>query len=362
LGRDQVITDASLITTAWLEAVLRRDGALRSGGVRSVEIDSRTETWSNSARLRVHYQPGSSGDLPEVLFVKMCGGGVFGPSEVDYYCRDYMGVVDLPIVRCYDARYDAHRRAYHLLLADLSATHTNAWEVAITPELVASIADAAAALHAHRWSEHALAEIGEGHPGALEIERYFAHVGAGLEPLLAIGVDDVKAEWRPVLREIFARLPEAMSTRTRQHRGICLVHGDINPGNQLVPRAGSGPLYLIDRQPFDWSLRVWLGVSDLAYLMCSFWPTETRRALEQEMMRHYHAALVRRGIDDYGWDELWRDYRLSAVQAACVAVEWCVLEADRERMRWLWKVELQRAMDVFEDLRCWELWSGTAQT
>lgn len=355
---DGVVTEVSQITTEWLESVLQRAGALRGGGVLGFDVETRTESWSNSARLHLRYLPDSSGDLPASLFLKMCRFTEFGGSEVDYYRRDYVGAADVPIVRSYDARYDSQQRAYHLLLDDLSASHTNTWQSTVTPELVAAIARAVAALHAHRWDAAAIHEIGAHLPGKPELDGYFDHIRRGLEPLLAIGGDDVKPEWRPLLHEIFEHHPNLMLARTRQPRGICLVHGDVNPGNVLAPRTWPGRVYLIDRQPFDWSLRVWLGVSDLAYLLCSFWPVEIRRDFEQIMLEHYHSALVRLGIEDYGWHALWADYRLSAVQAVYVAVEWCVLESDRARMRWLWTRELRQAICAFEDLRCRELWTG----
>jgi len=262
------------------------------------------------------------------------------------------------VVRHYDVCYAPQHHAYHLLLEDLSATHTNGWERAVTPDLVTGIADSVARLHVFRWNATALNEVGAHLPGQVELDRYFAHIGRGLEPLLAIGGDDVKAEWRPLLREIFEHHPPLMLQRTGEPRGICLVHGDVNSGNLLIPQTWPGRVYLVDRQPFDWSLQVWLGVSDLAYLMCSFWPADVRQQYERMMIEHYHQALQRLGIHDYEWRDLWADYRLCAVQAVYVAVEWCVLESDRGRMRWLWTQELSRAMSAFEDLRCRELWTG----
>ena len=38
-----------------------------------------------------------------------------------------------------------------------------------------------------------------------------------------------------------------------------------------------------------------------------------------------------------------------------VAVEWCVLEEDRTRMRWLWEQQLHKEMMAFFDLRCADL-------
>ncbi|MEN9933696.1 MAG: hypothetical protein RLZZ387_275 [Chloroflexota bacterium] len=353
---EHLITSAEQISAAWLDAALTRADALTAGGVERVEVQGERASWSHNARLKLSYRPGSAGELPESLFLKMVQDAVFGPSEVLLYTRDYAGLAGGPLVRCYDARYDKERRAYHLLLDDVSATHGNTWERAITPGIAEAIGDALAALHTHRWTPAQLAAIGERPAGEEDLDRYMDHIGRGLEPLLAIAGADIAPAWRPLLGEIFARHPALMRERLRDQRGICLVHGDVNPGNILAPLESAGQVYLVDRQPFDWSLTRWLGVSDLAYLMCTFWPEEQRRRLEQAALRAYHAGLARRGVADYGWEQLWRDYRLAAVQSVYVAVEWCVLEQDRERMRWLWTMQLRRAMAALEDLRCAELW------
>ena len=352
-----VVTDAREITAEWLDRALRRAGVLQRGGVSAVEVDARRESWSSAATIRARYSRDASGALPTALFLKICPFAEFGPSEVDYYTRDYVGCADAPLVRCYDAQYDAGRRAYHVLLDDLSATHANQWQAQVTPALVDAIADNVAALHACRWTAASIEATGERLPGAAELDRYFAHISRGLAPLFAIGGDDFRAEWRPIVREVFERHRPLMLARTRDPRGICLVHGDINPGNMLAPRAWPGALYLIDRQPFDWSLRVWLGVSDLAYLMCSFWTEADRRTFERPMLERYHAALVARGVDDYPLERVWEDYRLAVVQAVYVAVEWCVLEKDREEKRWLWSRELGTAMSALEDWDCRSLWT-----
>jgi hypothetical protein len=354
---DPVITTAAQITAAWLEQALRRSNALCSGGLEAFELEDEAAAWSRNVRLRPHYKAGSTGTLPGALFLKMCGSDAFGPSEVEYYGRDYLGLDDAPLVRCYDARYQEHPRAYHVLLDDLSATHTDCRDLDVTAEFVGTLADSVAALHAHRRTVQQLEAIGASLPRAASIERYLAHIRRGLEPLLTIGGADVRLHWRPLLQEIFAYHPALMAARCTDPNGLCLVHGDINPTNILAPLAWPGRVYLIDRQPFDWSLTVWLGVSDLAYLMCCFWPETVRRTYELPLLHRYHAGLQRRGVDGYGWEQLWADYRLSAVQAAYVAVEWCVLEPDRERMRWLWTAQLARAMAAIEDLRCGELWA-----
>jgi thiamine kinase-like enzyme len=168
---------------------------------------------------------------------------------------------------------------------------------------------------------------------------------------------EIEPGWGDVLRRTFERHPALMRDRTRDPTGFALVHGDVNPGNVLSPLAGVGPTYLIDRQPFDWSLTTWLGAADIAYLMVHWWPTDRRRRLETDVLRRYHDGLHRRGVTGYPWDRLVADYRLCAVQSIYVAVSWCILEDDRTTMRWVWLPQLKRSLAAFADLRCDALWS-----
>src|SRR5690349_9491024 len=111
---DQVITDAGQATAEWLTAVLTRDGALRAGRVRKIGADAEKSVWSQIVRLRPRYDDDAAGELPAALLLKICAGddAVFGSSEVDYYIRDYVGLPDAPIPRCYDAQFSNQPRAY----------------------------------------------------------------------------------------------------------------------------------------------------------------------------------------------------------------------------------------------------------
>lgn len=87
------------------------------------------------------------------------------------------------------------------------------------------------------------------------------------------------------------------------------------------------------------------------------WEPEERRAAEIPILRHYHETLRRHGVTGYDWEDLYSDYRLCIVQNLYVPTEWCVLEEDRTRMRWLWLSQLKRSLAAFHDLRCDLLWA-----
>jgi hypothetical protein len=347
------------VTTAWLTAVLQARGALRAGAVASLDREVAGSSWSKRVHLRPRYEASALGERPPALLLKICAGAhaVFGPSEVLYYTRDYRGYERAPIPRCYDAAYREDPRAYHVLLEDLSETHCDGFCLEPTLELGRSIADALARLHARYWAGQRLAGIGARIAGAPELERYFAHIGKGLEPLFDVLGDALTPGWRQILDDVFANHPRVMQRRARDAVGFSLVHGDVNPGNVLTPRQGSGPVYLIDRQPFDWSLQGWLGASDLARLMVLYWEPEQRRRWQFPILRQYQTSLQECGID-FAWEALLFDYRLCVVEGVESAVEWLVLPDDRSSKRWLWERQLERSMAAYSELECAELWSG----
>ncbi|HEU4753264.1 MAG TPA: hypothetical protein VFU47_09145, partial [Armatimonadota bacterium] len=337
----------------WLEEVLRRAGALERGGVREVRLQPGEGAWSRNATLAVEYAAASGGRLPASLFLKLppAAGNPFGRSEVDYYTRDYVDLPAAPLPRCYDAEFEPRTGRYHLLLEDLSRTHRDNWSTEPDLEHGGAVAEALAALHAHWWGADRLRSGGFRPAGDEEIDRYVGQARPGLLPLLAVMGGELSSDDRDLLVRVFEEHPVKMRRRAADPRAVALLHTDANPGNILSPAAPSGPTYLIDRQPFDWSLTTWLGVSDLAYVMVPWWPPALRRELEWPVLRRYHQALLRRGIRGYSWERLAADYRLCAAQSLYIPAEWCVLE-DRSRMRWVWEPQLRRALAAYRELEC----------
>lgn len=352
---DQRIPTHGEIRAAWLTDVLRSSGALHSGAVATIATHSETSTHAQIERLAVNYTEDAVGELPARLLVKRCAGPNFGPSEMTFYTYDYRGVADAPLPRCYAAQYQAMPQQYAIILEDLEETHCNGWQRTPTLRYAQALGAAFAALHGVWWGRERLQAGAQPEPSAAAIARYVAHIRPGLAPLLE-AVPDLAPNEVALLHDIFAHHPRLMQERLAQPTGWTLIHGDPNPGNILQPKTGDGPVVFIDRQPFDWSLQTWLGVSDLTYASVHWWEPEQRRALEQPLLHSYLAALHARGITAYSGEQLWQDYRLCAVQSMYVAVEWCVLPEDRTRMRWVWVPQLRRALAALHDLDCAALW------
>jgi hypothetical protein len=357
---ENVITNLEQVTAEWLTAVLRRSGALTHGVVVGFEADSGRGNWSSSGSLQLQYSPDAQGERPSRLFLKMVDadtgdGEFFGSSEIDYYLRDYVDVPDAPLLRCYDGHYVAAIHRYHLLLEDVSATHTTACDKPPTLGYGMALAEAFAILHGRWWGAERLAEADAPMHDAAHIRRWVAVGEPGAAHIIGQLGHELAPHWPAAIRDIFARHPQAMIRRSQDANGFTLFHGDAGCYNTMVPREGERPIYLIDRQPFDWSLTTWLGVYDLAYAVALEWDVESRRQWERPILRHYHETLRHRGVQGYSWAQLWDDYRLCLAMGVYIAVEYCRGRYNPET-QWIWLPMLQKALTACDDLNCAELW------
>ena len=328
--------------------VLKKNGALSAGGIRSLHVDCSTSTNSHIARIRIEYDADTDGGAPRSLILKTveADAGFMQRSEIDYYTHGYLGLADPPIPKCYAAQVNDDS-SYSILMEDLSSTHEKDTPPSLKFGL--TVATALARLHAFAWGKERIHQLGDRIPDESRLDRYIDHVRRGLDPLLEATSLDISESWRQTILDIFQYHPGEMLERTKDPIGFTIVHGDVNPGNILYP-INAGKIYFLDRQPFTWSLTTWLGVSDLSYLMVQYWDVEVRRALEMSVLREYQRQLLANGVIGYDWDQLFADYKLCAAQAVYTAAEWCIKQEDRERMRWLWRLELERAMHAFFDL------------
>jgi hypothetical protein len=358
----QVISSVAQVTADWLTSVLSRSGALTRGTVVSFHLGTGQGNWSTSAHLAVEYSDDARGSLPQRLFLKMVDTNVdedddesFDGSEVAYYARDYVDVKNAPLIHCYDAVYSGELKRYHILLDDVSETHIEAAEKEPTLESGQVLAEALATLHARWWGAQRLSEAGAPMHTPQHIQRFVDIAEPGVGHILGQFSNELEPHWPNVLADLCVRHPPAMIDRTRNVNGFTLIHGDVGHNNILVPRRGDRPVYIIDRQPFNWSLTTWLGVYDLAHAMVLDWNTEIRRRCEIPILRRYHEHLLRNGVANYPWEQLYDDYRLCVAMGVYIATEYC-RGGVNERWLHVWLPMLQRALRACDDLDCSALW------
>jgi hypothetical protein len=209
-------------------------------------------------------------------------------------------------------------------------------------------------LHALWWGNERLEQIGAVFHDAAHIRRFVEMGVSGIPHALAVFGDRYKPHWSELIDQLFTKLPGSLAARAQDTSHFTLIHGDPNPGNMLVPKGGERPLYLIDQQPFDWSLTTWLGAFDLAYVMALYWPIDLRRELETAVLHHYHQTLTARGVQGYTREQLTDDYRLSVALMVPIAVEYMRDGGDPDWNEFRYGL-VQRTLTACDDLECQQI-------
>lgn len=190
---------------------------------------------------------------------------------------------------------------------------------------------------------------------ASHIQNFVAIAEPGVDHILGRFSLDLKPHWPQMLRQLYTHHPQAIINRSKNPNGFTIIHGDVGAGNVLVPCTSDRPIYIIDRQPFDWSLTVWLGVYDLAYAIVLDWDIELRRQYEISLLRTYHKQLLKYGVVGYSWEDLFQDYKLCIAMGAYIATEYC-RGGVNERWIHYWLPMLKRVLTACDDLGCAEAW------
>lgn len=344
------------VSQEWVEAALLGDRA-GEAALPPFRLEPLEANNSTTARL-IFEEPPRARNLPASLFLKLCpaGHGFLGASEPNYYLRDYIDLADRPLVTCYGAvapdaaTAESVGLGYAIFLEDLSADYSDNKSIKPTAIHAANLGAALGQLHAHHWGPDADPE--GPHDLAADLHKFMAHVSTGLDPILEAMGDALASAGRARLAQVFEDDTARMLDRAIDGKGLALVHGDPNPTNVLTLRTADAQrtsLYLIDRQPFAWSLRLWLGASDLVLAAVPYWPEDRRRALQQSVMQAYHRALLGNGVRSYSFEDLQTDWHICACMAALKAVEWGTDPTSLDEMKWLWERQLSRALALLED-------------
>lgn len=334
-------------SASYLTGLLLASGALQSGSV----VDVRTEGMGSHTgavqRLSVAYSCDAVPSLPNRIVAKRVKISLgFGTRELDLYRLIQAKKLQVPLPSC--LAWESDDTSYTLLLEDLSATHKTDWDFELSAAQAQTAAAATADLHALYWGQNA-ETAHEQAPTRERIQEYIAIASQGLNGLLS-DADFLERKDVRLIEDIMINAEQAyMRLADGAANRLTLTHSDPNPGNILYPRMNGGKAYLIDRQPFDWTLSFWLGASDLALMMVQWWPTELRRKLERVVVQAYVNRLLERGIE-CSFDAIWNDYRVCATQCLLGALSRCRYEHERTRDAWVWKPKLKKTLVALEDL------------
>jgi hypothetical protein len=340
-------TRADVITEA-----LRRSGVLgAAAAVGNVTVESvRPTILSRIFRLRLAYD-GSAGAAPSSLILKTVlperanSTWRAGRQEVAFYRDVAAGMAAGHVPRCFDAQWDAASNDWHLLLEDLTDSHTapTAWPLPPTETQCEQIMDARARCHAAWWNDSRLG-VSIGVPRDPEaIPRMLADLA---RHLAAIAMH-LPSERRALYERLFAVAPGLLQASYRDRRNLTLIHGDAHVWNCFMPRGGGDDVRL-----FDWdSWRLGVAATDLAYMMAIHWYPDRRRHLERRLLDRYHATLLASGVHGYDREALALDYRWAVLWQITTPL-W---QAAYAIPPLIWWNNMERVLLAVDDLACADL-------
>lgn len=351
---DDLITDGDQITPDWLTRVLQKEGCINQAEVIMVQKSSWSTTTSIISRLELSYSDDAPKSAPSQLFLKISKPDVssrFGKKEVRFYNTIADAMIDSPLVRCYDAVYSPKTGKSHLLLDDLSETHFQA-EFPLPPckPQCEQVIDCLAGFHAFWWEHPRLGkDIGE-LPTENSIRNYIVDIEKTLPGFMDFLGDRLSIYRRRLYKRALSSLSSLLRHLT-EGKNLTLSHGDAGLKNFLYPyNPDKDKVRIIDWQ--FWNINV--GVNDLAFMIALQWYPERRRSMEGDLLRRYHDELLQHGVEGYGWDDCWYDYRVMVIHNLFTPVwQWSA------KLRpGIWWPNLESIVLAFQDLEGAELFEN----
>lgn len=335
---------------AYLSGVLGRAGLLGDGSIRRVEIASdRATLLSRIVRLRLHCD-NLPPTAPATLILKSAlpqsAGSNWnaGQREVEFYTRVAPATTTPVLPRCFDAVWTEETGAWHLLLEDLTDSHSIAtqWPLPPNEQQCGQIIEALARFHASWWDDSRLGVTVGTWPDHLKIETYVRDLGRHLTSFVDRLGDSLSPERRGLCEAVLAAAPRLLQ-RVSARRNVTIGHGDAHVWNVMLPRGSGDPRW------FDWDgwgLNV--ASNDLAYMMAVHWYPDRRRRLEATLLDRYHRALLGHGVQGYDRLTLQNDYRRSTLLKVLVPI-W---QAGHGIPPVVWWGHLERIAQAVDDLDC----------
>jgi hypothetical protein len=342
-------------TAEHLTEALRTSDTLPDGRVSDVAlIGSVKKLRSHTYRLRLDYDsPVISAPRSVILktgHLDDAGRPAYANRKEIAFYREIAPTLPTGLVpRCFEAVEVTDTTAWHLLLEDLTESHSVATEWPLPPsfEQCQSMIRALAGIHAVWWD----------HP-RLGVSMGNWCDAAAWDQILQNSVDQfthftdrfgemVPPERRSLYERLFDRARHLLR-RYESRRNLTITHGDAHSWNFFLPRPKSGEsVRLLDWE--GWSIDT--ATDDLAYMMVMLWYPDRRHRMEQPLLDRYHAALLAHGVSGYDRQVLNDDYRLSAL--------WLILrpigQAQNNIPPRVWWNNLERIFLAVDDLGCREL-------
>ena len=300
------------LTAGWITEVLRRCDLL-DASTAVIDVAFRpigTGQMCDSLRVTLRYDRPT--DAPATVIAKIPSADEATRAtarahrsyeiEVRFY-QQLASELPMRTPQAFHADIDLDSYAFVLLLEDLAPAQQGDQLAGCTPDTAKVAVDELVKLHAPRWNDPSLASL-----EWLVRDRQVGQQSlVAFLPLLWDSFRDrYAADLGPDVHEagaaLFGDLEGYVFADTQPWT---IVHGDYRLDNLLFDTSPGG----LGVAVVDWqTCTVGSALQDVGYFIGAGLLPEVRREVETDLVRGYHRALQRSGVD-YSWDVCWHAYR-----------------------------------------------------
>jgi hypothetical protein len=300
------------LTAAWLDAALRSSGWLTRATVISLDVAPLGDDGATGRMFRLRPEYSAADAAPRTIIAKLAAEP--GPTLdiarrfrlYEREARFYAAIAPLPHLPTPKLYYEGRdaRGDHLLLLEDVGDAHPGDVIAGCGVDVIAPLVEPVARMHAQFWG-------GQGLEACAWLPRPNAPV------TVAYSLENYERSWHAfrirrsplsaAVVEAGERLCGDRSVLDRMSREPnTLTHGDLRRNNMMFDDDGELATVL------DWqSVTLARGPGDLAALFVGNLPPNDCARAEEELLPHYHAMLVKHGINSYSIDQCREDYGLA---------------------------------------------------
>lgn len=250
-----------------------------------------------------------------------------------------------PVPQCFFGEVEVDTGWFTLLLEDLAPAVQGDQLLGCTAEQAELALVELAGLHAAGWNKPALAALPWLNRQTPESAAFTASLIGGLFPgFLERYSAQLSSTQIDICTRLMARLDRYLADRSGP---MTVVHGDYRLDNLLFE--GNKKVTVVDWQTATWGPPM---VDTSYFVACALADADLRAELEEGLVRRYHQELA---VEDYPWEDCWRDYRRLAFGTLVMAIASSMLVERTDRGDQMFLCSIDRACAQIDHLNSLEL-------